>query len=150
MVTGNGLGNECYAALTICDQQGTMSRGLVLPGPQLVLAVPGPARPQRAIYQHDRSSGGLRCIFFRRPVFLCCLLDEWRQERDVPRYCRLVDVEDVRPHILDDILPYISAGNDQRLPQSQLTRSPFSLIPWFFEQSGHAIFQLVKLLSIQS
>src|SRR6266516_3855920 len=58
--------------------------------------------------------------------------------------------EDVRPYILDNVLPLISAGNDQRLPQSQLTRSPFSLIPWLFEQSGHAIFQLVKLLSIRS
>src|SRR5690348_9932126 len=79
---------------------------------------------------------------------LLLLFDEWRQERDVPRYCRLVDVEDVRPYIFDNVLPQVSAGNDQRLPQSQLTRSPFCLIPWFFEQSGHVIFQFVKLLRI--
>src|SRR6516164_1002126 len=67
--------------------------------------------------QCDRVPGGLRRVLCRRPVFFCRLLDKWREERDVPRYRRLVDVEDIGPDILDDILPHIAAGNDERLPQ---------------------------------
>lgn len=86
LVAGNGLGNKCYAALNIRDNQGAVPGCLVFPGPQLALAVPGPAGPQCAVYQCDRSFGGLGCILFRRPVFFCCVLNKWREERDVPRY----------------------------------------------------------------
>ena len=51
------------------------------------------------------------------PVLFCRFLDKWREERDVPRYRGLGDAEDFGPYILDDVLPQISAGNDQRLPQ---------------------------------
>lgn len=105
-VAGNRLGNERYAALEIRDNQGAVSGGFVFPGPQLAFAVPGPARPQRAVYQRDRVPDGLCGIFCRRPVLFCRLLDKWREERDVPRYRRLVDVEDVGPDILDDVLSY--------------------------------------------
>ncbi len=108
-VAGNRLGNEHYAALEIRDNQRAVSRGLVFPGPQLVFAIPGPARPQRAVYQRDRSLRGLSCVLCRRPVLCRCLLDKWREERDVPRYRRLVDVEDAGPYFLDDVLPYIEA-----------------------------------------
>src|SRR6059036_1351773 len=86
----------------------------------------------------DKGEGRPRELTLREALVVTC------------GYMRQNIIEDVWADIFDDILPHISAGNDQRLPQSQLTRSPFSLIPWFFEQSGHAIFQLVKLLSIQS
>src|SRR6266487_3327817 len=133
MVAGNGLGNEGYATLKIRDNQRSVSRGLVFPGPQLAFAVPRPARPQRAVYQRDSSLGGLGCILCRRPVLSCRLLDEWREERDVPRYRRLGDVEDIGPYILDDVLPQISAGNHKRFPQGQFTRASFLFIPRFFE-----------------
>src|SRR5436309_29769 len=112
LVAGNGLGNECYAALKIRDDQRAVSGGLVFPGPQLALAVPGPARPQRAVYQCDRVPGGLGCLLRRRPVLFRRQLDKWREKCDVPRYRRLGDVEYVGPYILDDVLPHISAGND--------------------------------------
>src|SRR6516165_12392805 len=133
LVAGNGVGNECYATLKIRDDQRAVSGGLVFPGPQLALAVPGPAWPQRPVYQRDHVPGGLSCVLCRRLVFFCCLLDEWREECDVPRYRRLGDVEDVGPYVLDDVLPHISAGNDQRFPQAQFARAPFLFIPWFFE-----------------
>ena len=58
-IAGDGLGDERDAPLKIRDNQGAVPGGLVLPGPQLVLAVPGPARPQCAVYQRDRVPGGL-------------------------------------------------------------------------------------------
>jgi len=85
------------------------------------------------VYQCDRTPGGLSCILFGRPVFFCCVLSEWREESDVPRYRRLGDAEDVGPYLLDDVLPQISAGNDERLPQGQFARAPFAFIPGFFE-----------------
>jgi len=133
LVAGNGLGNERYPALKIRDNQGAVSRGLVFPSPQVALAVPGPAWPQRAVYQGDRVPGGLGCVLCRWPVFLCCPLDKWREKSDVPRYRRLIDVEDVGPYILDDVLPQISAGNDERFAQGQFTRAPGSFIPRLFE-----------------
>jgi len=45
----------------------------------------------------------------------------------------LIDVEDVGPYILDDVLPKISAGNDKRLSQGEFARAPFSFIPRFVE-----------------
>jgi len=117
-----------------------MSFGLGNTRPKLIFTFPGPARPQGAVYQRDRVSGGLGCGLWRWPVFLCCFIDQWREERDVPRYRCLIDVKDVGPYILNDVLPKISAGNDKRLPQSQFPRTSPSFIPWFFEQLGHAIF----------
>ena len=52
------------------------------------------------------------CVLRRRPVSFCCLLDEWCEKCDVPRYRRLGDTEDFGPYILNDVLPHISAGND--------------------------------------
>lgn len=75
------------------------------------------------VYQRDRVPGGLGCVLCRRPVFVCCLLDEWREECDVSRYRRLGDVEDVGPYVLDDVLPHISAGNDGRFPEGQFARA---------------------------
>ena len=40
LVAGNRIGNECYAALKIRDNQGAVSCGLVLSGPQLVFHRP--------------------------------------------------------------------------------------------------------------
>ena len=134
LVAGNGLGNEGYAALKIRDNQRPVSRGLVFLGPQLAFAVPRPARPQRAVCQRDSSFGGIGCILCRRPVFSCRLLDERREERDVPRYRRLGDVDDFGPYILDDVLPQISAGNHECLAEGQFPRAAFPFIPWFFEQ----------------
>src|SRR6266567_9601972 len=88
---------------------------------------------QRAVYQCDRVPGGLGRILGSRPVLFRCSLDQWREKRDVPRYRRLIDVEDVGPYILDDVLPKISAGNDKRLSQGEFARAPFSFIPRFFE-----------------
>jgi hypothetical protein len=98
--------------LKIRDDQRAVSGGLVFPRPQLALVVPGPARPQRAVYQCDRVPGGPGCVLCCRPVFFCLLLDEWREECNVARYRRLGDVEDVGLYILDDVLPHISLGND--------------------------------------
>jgi hypothetical protein len=89
LVAGIGLGNERYATPDIRDNQGAVSRGLVFLGPQLALAVPGPAGSLRAVHQGDRPWWP-GCALCRRPVFLCRLLDEWREESDVPRYRRLI------------------------------------------------------------
>src|SRR6266487_5946478 len=129
LVAGNGLRNECYAALKIRDDQRAMSGGLVFPGPQLALAVPGPAWPQRAVYQRDRVPRGLGCVLRRRPVLFCRQLDEWREKCDVSRYRGLGDVEDIGPYILDDVLPHIPAGNDYRFPQGQFARASFLFLP---------------------
>jgi hypothetical protein len=109
LVTGNRIGNERYKALKIRGYQGAVSCGLVLSGPQLTFVFPGPAWPERAVYQRDRVPGGLGCVLGCRPVRFCRFLNKWREERDVPRYRRLIDVEDVGPNILDDVLPKISA-----------------------------------------
>ena len=36
-------------------------------------------------------------------------------------------------YILDDVLPEISAGNHEHLPQGQFTRASFLFVPRFFE-----------------
>ena len=41
---------------------------LYFPAHSSLFAVPGPARPQRAVYQGDRVPGGLGCVLCRRPV----------------------------------------------------------------------------------
>src|SRR5689334_6629830 len=46
---------------------------------------------------------------------------------------------------LDDVLPQISAGNDQCLPQVQFARAPFSFIPWFFEEFADHLLQFIEL-----
>ena len=85
-VASDRLGDERYAPLKIRDNQGAVPGRLVFPGPQLIFTVPGPARPQSAVYQGDRVPGGLGCILFCWPVLFCCILDQWRQESDVSRY----------------------------------------------------------------
>src|ERR1700722_98118 len=150
LVPGNRLGDECDAALKIRDDQRAMPGRLVFSRPQLAFALPGPARPQRAVYQRDHVSGGLGCVLGRRPVLVCSFLDEWREERDVPRYRRLRDAKDIGPYVLDDILAQISAGDDQCLPQGQLTRTSLVFIPRFFEKPGNEVFQLAELPFVQS
>ena len=39
------------------------------------------------------------------------------------------------PYILDDVLPQVSARNDQRFSQGQFARASFSFIPRLFVQS---------------
>src|SRR5665809_160648 len=67
-VARDRLGDERYAPLKIRDNQGAVPGRLVFPGPQLIFTVPGPARPQSAVYQGDRVPGGLGCILFCWPV----------------------------------------------------------------------------------
>src|SRR5689334_6922835 len=67
------------------------------------------------------------------------------RKRDVPRYRGLGDVEDFGPYILDDVLPQISARNDQCLPQVQFARAPLSFIPWFFEEFADHLLQFIEL-----
>src|SRR5512142_829236 len=150
LVASDRLGGECYAALQIRYDQRAVSRGLVFPGPQLTFAVPGPARPQRAVYEGDRVPGSLGCVLRRRPVPVCRLLDQWREKRDVPRYRRLVNLEDVGPYLFDYVLPQISAGDDKCLPQGQLAWASYSFIPGFPEQFVRAVHQFVELLFVQS
>jgi hypothetical protein len=97
---------------------------LYFPDHSFTFVFPGPAWPERAVYQRDRVPGGLGCVLGRRPARFCRFLNKWREERDVPRYRRLIDVEDVGPNILDDVLPKISAGNDEHLPQGEFMRVP--------------------------
>src|SRR5512142_2732481 len=150
LVASDRLGDECYAALQIRYDQRAVSRGLVFPGPQLTFAVPGPARPQRAVYEGDRVPGSLGCVLRRRPVPVCRLLDQWREKRDVPRYRRLVNLEDVGPYLFDYVLPQISAGDDKCLSQGQLAWASYSFIPGFPEQFVRAVHQFVELLFVQS
>src|SRR6266568_9652148 len=82
LVAGNRIGYESDAAGEIRDDQGPVARGLVFPRPQLALARPGPAWPQGAIYQGDRSPGGLRRLLRGWPELRGRLTDQWRQERD--------------------------------------------------------------------
>jgi hypothetical protein len=98
-----------------------------------------------AVYQRDRALGGTGCILCFRPVVFRSFLNKWREERDVPRYRRLGDAEDVGPYILDDVLPQISAGNDKRLPKGQFARTPFPFIPRFFEEFTDHLLQFIEL-----
>src|SRR5512142_1717914 len=94
--------------------------------------------------------GSLGCVLRRRPVPVCRLLDQWREKRDVPRYRRLVNLEDVGPYLFDYVLPQISAGDDKCLPQGQLAWASYSFIPGFPEQFVRAVHQFVELLFVQS
>ena len=84
LIAGDGLGNECYAALKIRDNQRSVARGLIFPGPQLTFAIPGPARPQRAVYQRDRTPSGFGCFLQSWPEFGGRLLDQRGEECDDP------------------------------------------------------------------
>src|SRR5215469_5858217 len=100
LIAGNRVGNEDHSPVEICDDQRSVAGCLVLAGPELLLPVPGPARPERAVYQCDRSPGrSLRCrpgwpVALRRPF------DQWRQDCDAPRYCGLSYAEDVGPYFV--------------------------------------------------
>ena len=146
-VTGNRIGNERYAALEIRDDQGAVSRGLVFSGPELGFTVPGPARPQRAVYQRDRVASSLCRLFRGGPEFLRRLIDQWRQLRYVPRDRGLVHVEYFSPYLFGDVAARVPARDDERLAKRQLSRSACSFIPRFGKQFCYALFQLVELLT---
>ena len=55
------------------------------------------------------------------------------------------DAEDIGPYILDDVLPQISAGNDQRLPQCKLARTSAPFIPRFLEEFADHLLQFIEL-----
>jgi hypothetical protein len=57
------------------------------------------------------------------------------------------EIRDDHRDIVDWPTPKMSAHASLRV---KFTRSSFSLIPWVFDQSGYAIFQLFKLPGIQS
>src|SRR5579875_409363 len=107
----NRLGYVSDAAGQVCDDQRSVARRLVFSGPQLLVPFPEPARPQRAVYQGDRVPGSLGRLLRGRPEASGGLLDEGRQERDVPRDRSLINVKYLRPYFLDDVLAHVSAGN---------------------------------------
>jgi hypothetical protein len=57
------------------------------------------------------------------------LIDEWRQESNVSRDRGLVHIEDLRPHLLGDVVAHISTGDDECLAQGEFPRTTFALIP---------------------
>ena len=92
-----------------------MTRCLIFPSPQLTLAGPGPARPQGTVYQGDRAPDSLRCLLRRWPELRGSLIDKRRQEDDAPRDRGLIHIEDLRPHLLGDVMAHIPTGDDERL-----------------------------------
>src|SRR5260370_42322513 len=68
LIAGNRLGYENDAASESRDDKRPVACRLVFPGPQFAFARPGPARPQGAVYQCDRSLRRVRSLFRGRPV----------------------------------------------------------------------------------
>lgn len=149
LISGNRLRNVNNVAAKVGDDQQAMAGCLVLARPQFSLALPGPARPQRAIYQGDCSSDGVSCFLRVRPELPGCLVHQRGEERDVPRYRGLVDVKDLGPDLLVVIVALVSACNDERLVQGNLLLSAFTLPSGLFKKFRDTLLKLVKLLSVQ-
>ena len=62
----------------------------------------------------------------------------------------MVNVEDLCPDFFGDVVAFVSAGDDKRLAERELFPSAIFLVPWFPQDFCYTIFQLVKLLSVQS
>jgi len=137
-VSRDRLGHEGDPASQVRDDQRSMTRRLVFPRPQLALGRPRPARPQGAVYQGDRSPGGLSGRFRRWPESRGRLIDQRRQESDTSRDRGLADIEDLCPDFLCDVIAGVSASHDQCLAEGEFPRAAFSLVPWFLEQFFHA------------
>src|ERR1039457_735239 len=150
LVARNRLGYEGDTPGEIRDDQRPVAGRLVFPGPQLALACPGPARPQGAVYQRDRAPGSLRRLVRGRPELRGHLIDQWRQEADVPRDRGLIHVKDLCPDLLNDVIAGVSAGNDERFTQGKFPRMALSSVPRFFQQVADQFLQFVELLSVQS
>src|SRR5277367_1722745 len=134
LVARNRLRYEGDMSGEIRDNQRPVAGRLVFPGPQLALARPGPAWPQGAIYQRDRALGGLRRLVRGRPELRGHLIDQWRQEADVPRDRRLIHVEDLCPDFLNDVIAGVSAGNDECFMQGKVPWVTISSVPRFLQQ----------------
>jgi hypothetical protein len=122
-----------------------VARRLIFPRPQFTLACPRPAWPQGAVYQGDRALGGFHGFLSGRPELRSCLLSQWRQQGDVPRDRGLVDIKDLRPDFLDDVIASVPAGDDKRLAQGKSPWAAVSLIPRFCEQIRDHLLEFIEL-----
>src|ERR1700678_1482330 len=148
-VAGDRLGYECDTAREVRDDQRSVAGCLVFPGPELTLARPGPARPQGAIDQGYRATGGLRRVLRRWPELRCRLFDQWRQERDAPGDGRLVHAEDICPYFLGDVIAHVPARDDKRFTEGKFPHSSGSFDPRFRHQFADHLLEFAELLSIK-
>src|SRR5437660_5647347 len=87
--------HEGYVSEFVADNQAAMAGGFVFPSPQFGVALPRPARPQRAIYQHQPTSGHLLRLVRVRAELLGSLSDQRGEFRDDVRDGALGDPEKI-------------------------------------------------------
>src|SRR6266568_3369598 len=151
MVTsGSRVRDEDYVAGIVADNQAAMAGGFVFPGPQLGGALPRPARPQRAVYQRQPTSGHLLRLLRVRPELFRSLSDQRGEFCDDVRDGGLGDPEKIGNNFFDHILPLVEQRDHDRFPQRQALRPSDSLIPGPGQDVFDTILKLIELFGIQS
>ena len=126
-----------------------MAGSFVFPGPQFVVALPRPARPQRAIYQRQPASGHLLRLVGVRPEFFGSLRDQRGEFCDDVRDGGLGDPEKISNNFFDYMLPLVEQRDHDRFAQREALRPPDSLIPGLGQDFFDTLLELIELSGIQ-
>src|SRR5260370_17761125 len=94
-------------AIVIGYHEGSVASRLVFSGPEVLCAGPGPARPERPVYQGDRTPGSLGRLPGGGPELLHCVADDRGQELYVAGDAALADAAYLGPHFPGYSIPHV-------------------------------------------
>lgn len=150
IVASDGLGDEYDAAREIRYNLAVEAGRLVLSRPEFRRSAPGPARRQEAVYQYCLAADGRLGLLGCGAKLRSGLLNERRDLGDDPGNSGLRSVEDLRPHVLDNILPRISRRDYYGISQGELSWTAGAAVPRILEERGYTIPEFVELLRVES
>ena len=117
--------------------------------PQLPCGLPGPAWPQRAVYQHQASLRHLHGLVDIGPELLGGIGDQRRESGNHARDHALRNTEYIADNFLRDILPVIHQRDRDRLSQGEFLRAAGSLNPGLGQDVLDTHMEFFELFGVQ-